>query len=107
MDGILLDPLQVKDSVGTTVNPATADLQTTLQDLVARLDALAACKSALNESLRVHVIGNISQAVTGTISNTEVTPTGPNMVPTLARFINHMAVGNTAAVVANINNATA
>ena len=72
-----------------------------IQELISRLDTLAACKHHLAEALRVQVIGG-SLATSG---STSLDATQTNYyTPTYARFLNHMAVGNPAAVLSNIQN---
>lgn len=97
---------KLKNSSNALINPATAEGQAasdqlvqTLQELVSRLDTLSACKYHLAEALRVQVIG--SAAITA--YNYDSTSANYSSPP-LVRFISQMAMGNTAAILGNINN---
>lgn len=91
---ILLDPLMIKDSDGVTVNPATAELIETLQELSQRLAPLAGAM-APNATIRVQGISMPSTAVTGPIT------TAQHIANTLVEKI---AIANLTAIQANINN---
>lgn len=101
MEGIILDPLQVKDTSGATVNPATKDLQQTLQELIARLDTIAACKHHLTEAIRVQIAGSTTVA---TFGYDLTTSSGYVSNPAYARFLQYAAEGNMAAVQSNVQN---
>lgn len=81
----------------------SAVLLSTLQELVARLDALAACKHHLTEAVRVQIAGSTTLSVTNSVV-LDGTGTSTYMTPAYAKFLHHMAWGNQAAIQSNIQN---
>lgn len=91
------------------VQPANAELQTTLnsltgtlQELTARLEVLAGMANAGQPALRVIPIASVSTAVTGSVTVSSMTNMGTVPATTVA-----WANQNLLATQANINNATA
>lgn len=84
-------------------------LQRTLNELVSRLDTLAACKYHLGESLRVQIAGAPTLTITGTVttSGSQVDATAiSNQAPTLAKYQEFHYAANNLATLANINRVT-
>jgi len=96
MDGILLDPLQVKDSAGTTVNPATQD---TLDLIKSAVEAIASARGAVADIRVTMISGGTVSAVTTVTTVTGITNIGGYSA---ARIVND--IGNANAVLSNINN---
>lgn len=99
MDGILLDPLQVKDASGKTVNPATTEdtdkVVISLQDLISLIKDIQSCKGVVSD-LRVTLL---SGTVTTVSSLTDIGSIGGTLArPTV------QSIQNTEAILSNIQN---
>lgn len=105
--------VNLKNEVGTVINPATLELQTqllslteTLQELNSRLMVLASMANAGQPALRVIPIASVATAVSGSL--TTVTSVGSlTNIGTVPANVVAWSQQNLLVTQANINNASA
>jgi len=78
-------------------------LQSTLQELVSRLDDISACKYHLAEALRVQIVGSVGLS-TSNSSSLDITPVQTYVSPPYARYLQIVAEQEIAVTLSNINN---